>query len=327
MKKIILFFCVFMTIALGINAQNITGSWSGKMGQEILKINIKQEGDKLCGFTSDKEITDPSSHCKAYFSGRYDKRTKTWTIVGFRFIENSGSHILMKIKLTKYPLDDDMLYGSVSVAGSLLDVNTYDYFTVTKISSEPKSPGNDLPVCYVPPVVNKPKPQPQPKTKTDPKPDPKPQKQIIKDSVKTVTDTIKEVPKKDPVITKVDVDQKKVEKMQQRQKTTITELEVPSDELQIKLYDNGEVDNDTVTVFYNGRIIREKQVLSEVPVIINLKIDKSAPTHELLLFAENLGKIPPNTALIVVTSGNKRYEVHSSASLDKNAVLRFKYKP
>jgi hypothetical protein len=45
------------------------------------------------------------------------------------------------------------------------------------------------------------------------------------------------------------------------------------------------------------------------------------------MFAENLGSIPPNTALIVVTAGTKRYELHSSASLEENAVMLFEYKP
>jgi hypothetical protein len=44
------------------------------------------------------------------------------------------------------------------------------------------------------------------------------------------------------------------------------------------------------------------------------------------MFAENLGSIPPNTALIVVTAGNKRYELRSKASLEENAVLLFEYK-
>ena len=45
------------------------------------------------------------------------------------------------------------------------------------------------------------------------------------------------------------------------------------------------------------------------------------------MVAENLGSIPPNTALIVVYAGNKRYELFSSASLEENAVLVFEYKP
>ena len=45
------------------------------------------------------------------------------------------------------------------------------------------------------------------------------------------------------------------------------------------------------------------------------------------MYAENLGSIPPNTALIVVTAGDKRYELRSKASLEENAVLVIEYKP
>jgi hypothetical protein len=46
-----------------------------------------------------------------------------------------------------------------------------------------------------------------------------------------------------------------------------------------------------------------------------------------VLFAHNLGSIPPNTATVVVKSGGKRYELRSSASLTENAVLMLDYKP
>jgi len=46
-----------------------------------------------------------------------------------------------------------------------------------------------------------------------------------------------------------------------------------------------------------------------------------------VMFAHNLGSIAPNTATIVVKAGDKRYELHSSASLTENAVLVLEYKP
>ncbi|MBK6635388.1 MAG: hypothetical protein IPG38_14745 [Chitinophagaceae bacterium] len=53
---------------------------------------------------------------------------------------------------------------------------------------------------------------------------------------------------------------------------------------------------------------------------------KKAAQHEIVLFAHNLGSIPPNTALIVVNAGDQRFELYSSASLTENAVLVFEYK-
>ena len=94
----------------------------------------------------------------------------------------------------------------------------------------------------------------------------------------------------------------------------------------LKLYDNGVVDGDTVSVYYDGKLLIDKQRLSEKPIEVTLEL-KDNDLHELTMFAENLGGIPPNTALIVVTAGSKRYELRSSADLKKNAVLLFQYDP
>jgi hypothetical protein len=59
--------------------------------------------------------------------------------------------------------------------------------------------------------------------------------------------------------------------------------------------------------------------------VIDLELDKDQPLHQITLFANNLGSIPPNTALIVVTAGDKRYELHAKSSLQENAVLVFEY--
>jgi len=39
------------------------------------------------------------------------------------------------------------------------------------------------------------------------------------------------------------------------------------------------------------------------------------------MYAENLGLYPPNTELMVVTDGDKRYEVYMSSSLSQNATV------
>ena len=50
------------------------------------------------------------------------------------------------------------------------------------------------------------------------------------------------------------------------------------------------------------------------PVAIKLKVDKQNPHHELVMLVDNLGSIPPNTSLMIVTANNKRYEIFMSSS-------------
>jgi hypothetical protein len=104
----------------------------------------------------------------------------------------------------------------------------------------------------------------------------------------------------------------------------IKDLEIQSDSLRVSLYDNGEIDGDTVTVFLNGKPVLTHQELTARALNIYLTLDNSKDVNEVSLFAENLGKIPPNTALMVVTDGVTRFEVFLSSSYTQNATVRIK---
>ena len=97
--------------------------------------------------------------------------------------------------------------------------------------------------------------------------------------------------------------------------------------LTLNVYDNAVMDGDTISLFYNGKLLLSHQVLSEKPIVLKVELDEKQTRHEIILFAENLGSIPPNTALIVIYAGDKRYELFASASLEENAVLVFDYVP
>jgi hypothetical protein len=54
-------------------------------------------------------------------------------------------------------------------------------------------------------------------------------------------------------------------------------------------------------------------------------MDETIDYHELIMVADNLGDIPPNTSLMVVKAGDKQYEVSIASTEQKNAVVIFKY--
>ena len=115
-------------------------------------------------------------------------------------------------------------------------------------------------------------------------------------------------------------------KLEARNKNVIKTIEVPEPEFTVNLYDNGQVDGDTVTLYYNGKLIVSKQRLSTSPINIKIKIDPGQRDNDLVMIAENLGSIPPNTALMVVTVGDKRYEVNITSTEQTNGTVRFKLK-
>jgi hypothetical protein len=102
-------------------------------------------------------------------------------------------------------------------------------------------------------------------------------------------------------------------------------LVVHEPEVTVKLYDNGEIDDDTISVFLDKKLVLSKKKLTAAPLTLKLKMDELDPNHELVMVAENLGRIPPNTSLMIVESGDQRFEVRITSNEQKNAMVRFRY--
>lgn len=124
-----------------------------------------------------------------------------------------------------------------------------------------------------------------------------------------------------PVVNFVVTDQYK-----QRQKDYVQDIEVESDSLQIDFYDNGEVDGDSISIFYNDKLLASSQKLSASAIHLKIGLDSTKEYNELSMFADNLGSIPPNTALMLIYDGRKRHELRVSSNLQKNATIRIRKK-
>jgi hypothetical protein len=167
---------------------------------------------------------------------------------------------------------------------------------VTKPPVTTKKP----PVVTKPPVTTKPvtKPVTPPITKTD--------------SVKTkISNPVAITPK--PAILKT------------RTNELVKALTVSSTNVTVKLYDNGEIDGDTISVYFDNKQVLSAKRLTASPLVVNLTLDEGSNDHELVMVAENLGRIPPNTSLMIVESGGQRFEVRITSTEQKNAMVRFRY--
>ncbi len=105
----------------------------------------------------------------------------------------------------------------------------------------------------------------------------------------------------------------------QRENQVLKKLTTAAGEMQIDLYDNGQVDGDTVTIYHNNIILISRAGLSEKPISFKIMVDEKQPHHELVMVANNLGSIPPNTSLMIIRINGKRYDVFISSSEQKNA--------
>lgn len=95
------------------------------------------------------------------------------------------------------------------------------------------------------------------------------------------------------------------------------------DSIKIDLLDNAEIDGDIVSIYFNDSLIVKKQRISDKPVTFYLSVKKSQGLCKLKMIAESEGSIPPCTALMIVSTNHKRYEINLSSDYTNNAVLEF----
>jgi hypothetical protein len=106
----------------------------------------------------------------------------------------------------------------------------------------------------------------------------------------------------------------------------IKQIETEEGEIKIDLYDNGEIDGDSVSIYHNHILLISHAKLSEKPITLNIAIDAAHPHHEIIMVADNLGSIPPNTSLMIVTTGTKKYQVFIASTQQQNAKVVFDLK-
>ncbi len=211
---------------------------------------------------------------------------------------------------------------------------------------------------YNSPVTKATKPKvAEPITKTNPKPAPpavkvQPKQTTPQPVVKTKPKQTTTPPavKKEPVnnlpsaksseIAKSDVPDKDVShaldgkekkpldiKFEKRNSDLIKTIEIENETFTVALYDNGEIDGDSISLFFNGKLLLSHKRLGDKAISLKLNVEDDKDINELIMYAENLGSIPPNTALMVVKDGDKRYEARISSDLQKSGVIRFIHKP
>lgn len=110
-----------------------------------------------------------------------------------------------------------------------------------------------------------------------------------------------------------------------RKAELVKEIKVDTGSIKIDFYDNGQIDGDTISVYVNNMPVVSNRMLKTQPISVSIKIDNIRTMQEVIMVGENLGSIPPNTALMIVTAGNKRYQLYLTSDEQKNAMVRFLY--
>jgi len=112
------------------------------------------------------------------------------------------------------------------------------------------------------------------------------------------------------------------EKFLSRKKIFATEIPVSGDSVELRFYDNAQIDGDSISLFLNDKLIFEHIRLTEKAYAIKLSVNDLNPINELIMVAENLGSIPPNTSYMVALLEEKRYEARLESTEGSSALIR-----
>lgn len=104
------------------------------------------------------------------------------------------------------------------------------------------------------------------------------------------------------------------------------EVNFKTDSLVLSLYDNGEIDGDTVSIYLNGEVIMASQGLKSSAIRKTIHLPEGSETFTLVMFAESLGKYPPNTGLLVIRDGDDIYNLRFSSDFQKSSGIVFRRK-
>jgi len=206
--------------------------------------------------------------------------------------------------------------------------------TVIKVIATKKPqilPSKETVVAQIPAEIKKTQPLPLPKEKvkeevavSKPVPVKKEQPVVASQTEKIVVTPSKQTEAKPLPVTASIVSAAEVTK---RKTETIQSVYFKSDSLVLSLYDNGEVDGDTVSVVLNGKVILANQGLTTNAITKTIYMTPDlGDSLQLVMYAENLGSIPPNTGLLILQDGKDRYEIRFAGDFKKNSAVLLRRK-
>jgi hypothetical protein len=359
MKRFVLTVFTFLpAFSFLSSAQDITGIWRGYFitddgDQYRFEVQMEQSNNTLSGVTY--SYREKQFYGKCTMTGNFSNSSGNALIQEIKTIEVKMSlanvACIQKCRLTYAKSGkEEFLEGTFSSVIERTDslggrrkgddcgggkmilrkVITSDFYVEPFLRKKNTPINNNPPLVKTNPVTN------NSTTKTTTKPPPANQNKnnpantnkntvLVKpktDSVKVEVDPIQPGDKKDLTIRS---NNKTPDILKKRENSLVQTLTINSENVIVKLYDNGEIDDDTISVYLDNKLILSNKRLSTAAIAINLKMDESNPEHELVMVAENLGRIPPNTSLMIVTAGEQRFEVRITSTEQKNAMVRFKY--
>jgi hypothetical protein len=338
--SLLFFICSFTTSS---SAQMITGVWKGKINKKKAEVKLIQKGDSLVGTCyyyesetnyrrySIKGYFDPNTHEGIWWddqlleekTGKFSLNTPgkipylssadfncpgsdKMLLEGDAALKTKresiqGPVLLEKTNETLFPDEWDFIIENYTVGAN----DPYYIDSVSSIAS----------TSVIVPVE---------KTIQ--------QKEKIliedKETVKTKdfslekSEPVKVLPAPKTVEKQLTVKKTIEEEFKIREKIIATDIPITGDSVELSFYDNAEIDGDSISLFLNNKLIFQHIRLTAAAYTIKLPVNELNENNELVMVAENLGSIPPNTSYMLAIVDNKRYEAMLKSTEESSAVIR-----
>lgn len=104
-------------------------------------------------------------------------------------------------------------------------------------------------------------------------------------------------------------------------------IDVRNNVLVVEINDYLKEDMDTVSVYVNRRTFIRKLMIQKKPERRTLRIDPNAGLSEIIMYAENLGMVPPNTSTLIIDDGYTKQRVLIESTKEISAVIYLRYLP
>ena len=327
----------------------ITGVWKGRINRQKVEVKIIQKGDSLTGTSY---YYESASHYRRYsIKGYFDPETNEAVWWDDQLLEEKagrfsvsspgkmpllaradfncpgGSKMMLDGRATRRDDENDPK-GQVDLdkAGNTDFADEWDYIidnymvggndpylidSIAGLASQPVAsppPVVTAPVRQAPPPVSAPVVIEEPVRKTLPEPEPKP------DPKPVIVQTKPEpVPVELPTIE---------EKFSSRKKVFIKEIPVAGDSVELRFYDNAEIDGDSISLFLNNKLLYQHIRLAAGAWTIKLAVSDLEQDNELVMVAENMGSIPPNTSYMVAIVNGVKQDAYLASTEGSSAMIR-----
>lgn len=324
MHRIILSLLLICSV-LGSKSQTVTGSWYGKAdvntgtstNNYLIEIVLRQKGDEVEGIFG---YYFKDSYQSFFIRGTFDKQSREVHVKNLPVLHNQAN--------TRNGIECPMNFlGVLMVAQAGSTLNGYFYsddkykYTCPELrvvmKIDPAATDPEIALANASTGKKFWKPQEQDYIVSNPDAN---ANAIVQTAGPANSGVVT------PYIPNKNTEKKLIEKFEKRTNIFSKDLEIEGDSVRISFYDNGDIDGDSISVFLNKSPVLVREGITERALNIYLAMDSSKEVNEISMLAENLGKYPPNTALMIVTDGINRYEVYLSSSLTQNATVRLKRK-